>query len=55
MFYLFMAALNLHCCELGQLSSCSARAAHCAGFSCCGAQTRGAGFGRCGIQVLEHV
>ena len=32
-FYLFMAALGLHCWELGQLSSRNARAAHCGGFS----------------------
>ena len=29
--YLFMAALSLHCCEQGLLSSCSERASHCGG------------------------
>ena len=42
--YLF-SVLGLHCCRLfsscgerGLLSSCSAWASHCSGFSCCGAQ-----------------
>ena len=45
-----MAALGLPCCgcaspnrsEWGLLSSCSAQASHCSGFSCCGAQALGA-------------
>ena len=44
--YLFLAALGLHChlrafCSYGDqgpLSSRGARASHCGGFSCCGAQ-----------------
>ena len=43
--YLFLAMLGLHCSarafsryrEQGLLSSFSARASHCSGFSCCGA------------------
>ena len=31
--YLFLSVLGLHCC---------ARASHCGGFSCCGAQALGA-------------
>ena len=41
-FYLFLAALGLHCCawafsscsKWGLLSSCSAQASHCGSFSC---------------------
>ena len=48
--YLSMAVLGLHCCarafsscgELGATLRCGARAAHCGGFSCCGAQALGA-------------
>ena len=37
------------------LSSCSAQASQCGGFSCCWAQSpRGTGFGSHGSQVLEH-
>ena len=44
--FLFLAALGLQCClrafssygDQGLLSSCGARASHCGGFSCCGAQ-----------------
>ena len=41
--YLFMAALNLHCCEQGLLSSCGEWASHCGGIS--RAQ---------GVQELQH-
>ena len=37
--YLFLAALSLHCSELGLLSSCGT---HCCVFSCCRAQVQGA-------------
>ena len=48
--YLFLAALGLHCCawafsscgERGPPPHCGARAPHCGGFSCCGAQAPGA-------------
>ena len=43
------------CGEWGLLSSCSAWASHCSGFSCCRAQALGwAGFSSCGYQALEH-
>ena len=32
------AGLSFSCTKQGLLSSCSARASHCGGFSCCGAQ-----------------
>ena len=45
LFVFFLAMLGLCCCEwafsscgeMGLLSSCDTRAAHCSGFSCCGA------------------
>ena len=48
-YYLFLAALGLHCCrrasssfgERQLLSSCTARASHCDGFSPCRAQALG--------------
>ena len=48
-FCLFLAVLGLRCCtwafsscdEQGLLSSCSAWASHCGGFSCCGARALG--------------
>ena len=51
--YLFLAALGLRCC---------ARASHCGGFCCCGAQALGArasgvvacGLRSCGSRALEH-
>ena len=51
--YLFLAALGL---------CCGARASHCGGFSCYGAQALGAwasvvaarGLSSCGTQALEH-
>ena len=47
--YLFMAVLDLCCCEdlfsscgeWGLLSSCSVQASHCGGFSCCRPLTLG--------------
>ena len=39
--FLILAALGLHCCAQA-FSSCSARASHCGGFSCCEAQALGA-------------
>ena len=48
--YLSSAALSLHCCTrafsslrwTGATLRCGARASHCGGFSCCGAQALGA-------------
>ena len=64
-----MAALGFRCCvqsfsscgELGLLFRCGARASHCGGFSCCGAQALGAwasvvvahGLSSCGSRALE--
>ena len=54
--YLFLAVLGLHCCVRafsscgfwGLLSSCSAQAFHCGGFSCCRTWTLGhEGFSSC--------
>ena len=58
--YLFLAALDLCCCvrafssfsEWGLLSSCSTRASHRSGFSCCGARVSvGVARGLCGTGV----
>ena len=58
--YLFMAVLDLHCCEpalsncgeRGIFSSCSVQASHDSGFSCCGAGSlEHAGFSSCGPQA----
>ena len=46
LFILFLAALGLRCCvqaflwlrRAGATLRCGARASHCGGFSCCGAQ-----------------
>ena len=57
--YLFLAALDLCCCvrafssfsEWGLLSSCSARASHCSGFSCGARVSVGVARGLCGTGV----
>ena len=57
----FFAALGLHC-WLQAFPSCSARASHCGGFSCCGAQAPGSwtsvvathGPSSCSSWALEH-
>ena len=49
LFYLLLAALGLCCCarafsklwRAGATLHCGARASHCGGFSCCGAQALG--------------
>ena len=54
--YIFLAALDPRCCaqafsSCGKwlLSSCSAQASHCSGFSCCGARALDSlGFSSCG-------
>ena len=59
--YLFMAVLGLCCC-VRAFSSCGARASHCSGFSCCGAQALDArasvvvarGLSSCGSRALER-
>ena len=69
-FMLFLVVLSL-CCYVqafsscgkqGLLSSCSARASHCSGFSCCGAQALGKRasvivarrLSSCGSRMLER-
>ena len=61
--YIYLAVLGLYCCtwtisrfgEQGLLSSCSAWASHCSGFSCCRAQALGCmTFSSCGSWALEH-
>ena len=37
-----LVVLGLHCC-MGAFSSCSVKASHCSGCSCCGAQALGTG------------
>ena len=65
LFFLFLAALGLHCCawafsgcgERGLLSSWDAWAFHCGGFSWCRAQLQGAGlrsWHTC-LAALQHV
>ena len=64
-----MAALGLHSCaqafslqQVGATLCCGARASHCGGFSCCGAQALDAqasvlvarGLSSCGLRALEH-
>ena len=61
-FYLLLAALCLHCCtqtssvcgEPGRLPSCSARASHFCGFSCCTAH-RLQQLWLTGLVALQHV
>ena len=66
-----MAALGLRCCvqafsscsEQGATLGCGARASHCGGFSCCGAQALSArasvvaarGLSSCGWWALERM
>ena len=51
---LLLPGLFSSCGEWGD-SSCCARASHCDGFSCCGAQALGhMDFCSCGSQALEH-
>ena len=48
-------ALFSSCGEWGPLSSCGARASHCAGSSCCGAQALGCvDSNSCSSQAAEH-
>ena len=70
LFNLFLAALCLHCCAhglslvaaSGATLRCGARASHCSGFSCYGAQAPGAwasvvaahGLNSCGSRDLER-
>ena len=65
-YYLFLAALCLHCCaralssfgEQGPLH-CAAQASHCYGFSCCGVRALGVqasvvvahGLSTCGLRL----
>ena len=53
--WVFIAArgLSLAVGERGLLSSCGARASHCDGFFCCGAQVPGVGFSSCPSRALE--
>ena len=63
-FYLFLAALGLHCCaeREGATLPFSARASHCGGFSCCGARALGTrasvvvarGLSSCGSWAVER-
>ena len=65
--YLFLATVGLccytwafsSCSKQGLLSSCGARASHCGGFSCCGAQALGhvgsVVVGCTGLVALWHV
>ena len=56
--YLFLVVLGLCCCvkafsscgERGRPSSCSVRAFHCGGVSCCGEKI----CAHCGARALEH-
>ena len=62
--WVFIAACRLFssCSEWWLLSSCSAQASHCSGFSCCGAQAlrarasvvAGSRLRSCGLRALEH-
>ena len=67
-YFLFLAAFCLHRCmrafslwRAGATLRCGARASHCIGFSCCGAQALGVwasivvarGFSSCGSRALE--
>ena len=55
--YYYLAVLGLHCCvwafpicgERGLLSSPSAWASHCSGFSCCGSRALEHRLGSCGV------
>ena len=59
--FFFLIALGLGCCVCASLL-CGARASHCGGFSCCGAQALGTQasvvvahrLSSCGSQALEH-
>ena len=69
-FFFFLVVLGICLCvwafsscdEQGLLSNCGARASHCGGFSCCGAQLLGTwasedvawGLSSCGSWALEH-
>ena len=62
-FIIFLSALGL-CCFVQAFSSCSkkgatllhgAQASICSGFSCCGVQALGMGFGSCGRQAGSEV
>ena len=50
-FYLFLFLAASGVAFTWAFSSCSARASHCCGFSCCGAQALDAGFSSCGTPV----
>ena len=59
--YLLLGTLGLCCCagafsscsKWGLLSSCNAKASHCGGFSCCGAQALGhVDFSSCGLGLV---
>ena len=68
-FFFFLSLLGLGCCAgflwlqpVGATLHCGARASHCGGFSCCGAQALGTwasvvearGLSSCGSQALER-